>query len=106
MLVNKWDLMEKETNTAKEYEKELKERLAPFTDVPILFISVIDKTRIFKAVEDYHPPVEMCIRDRDRRSGSECRAKAGEGVPWHPGFERVRPVSYPGAGGEGGGERE
>jgi GTP-binding protein len=51
MLVNKWDLVEKETNTAKEYEKELKDRLAPFTDVPILFISVVDKTRIFKAVE-------------------------------------------------------
>jgi GTP-binding protein len=51
MLVNKWDLMEKETNTAREYEKELKERLAPFTDLPILFISVTDKTRIFKAVE-------------------------------------------------------
>jgi GTP-binding protein len=51
LLVNKWDLIEKETNTAKEYEKELKQRLAPFTDVPILFISVIDKTRIFRAVE-------------------------------------------------------
>jgi GTP-binding protein len=51
VLVNKWDLLEKETNTAKQYEKDLKERLAPFTDVPILFISVIDKTRIFKAVE-------------------------------------------------------
>jgi GTPase len=51
ILVNKWDLMEKETNTSREYEKELKERLAPFTDLPILFISVIDKTRIFKAVE-------------------------------------------------------
>ncbi len=51
VLVNKWDLVEKETNTAKEYEKELKNRLAPFTDVPILFISVIDKTRIFKAIE-------------------------------------------------------
>jgi GTP-binding protein len=51
LLVNKWDLLEKETNTAKEYEKELKERLAPFTDLPVLFISVTDKTRIFKAVE-------------------------------------------------------
>jgi GTP-binding protein len=51
LLVNKWDLLEKETNTAKGYEKELKERLAPFTDLPILFISVIDKTRIFRAVE-------------------------------------------------------
>ncbi len=35
VLVNKWDLMEKETNTAKEYEKKLKEKLAPFTDVPV-----------------------------------------------------------------------
>ncbi|HEV9038466.1 MAG TPA: ribosome biogenesis GTPase Der [Puia sp.] len=51
ILVNKWDVIEKETNTAREYEKELKQRLAPFTDVPILFISVIDKTRIFRAVE-------------------------------------------------------
>lgn len=51
ILVNKWDVIEKETNTAKEYEKELKQRLAPFTDLPILFISVIDKTRIFRAVE-------------------------------------------------------
>src|SRR5450432_3244174 len=52
LLVNKWDLIpNKETNTAKDYEKELKQRLAPFTDVPILFISVIEKTRIFKAIE-------------------------------------------------------
>lgn len=51
LLVNKWDLVEKETNTAKEYEKQLKERLAPFTDVPILFISAKEKTRIFKAME-------------------------------------------------------
>src|ERR1700743_206675 len=51
VLVNKWDLIEKETNTAKAYEKDLKERLAPFTDLPILFISVTEKTRIFRAVE-------------------------------------------------------
>ncbi|MFI5152466.1 MAG: ribosome biogenesis GTPase Der [Chitinophagales bacterium] len=51
VLVNKWDLVTKETNSAKEYEKELKQRLAPFTDVPILFISAKDKTRIFKAME-------------------------------------------------------
>jgi GTPase len=51
LLVNKWDLMEKSTNTAKDYEKVLKERLAPFNDVPVLFISVKDKTRIFKAIE-------------------------------------------------------
>ena len=51
LLVNKWDLYEKETNTARDYEKELKNRLAPFSDVPILFISVKDKTRIFKVIE-------------------------------------------------------
>jgi GTP-binding protein len=51
VLVNKWDLVEKETNSARDYEKELKQRLAPFTDVPILFISATEKTRIFKAME-------------------------------------------------------
>jgi GTP-binding protein len=51
ILVNKWDLLEKETNTARDYEKRLKEKIAPFTDVPILFISAKDKTRIFKAIE-------------------------------------------------------
>jgi GTP-binding protein len=51
VLVNKWDLVAKQTNTAITYEKELKKRLAPFSDVPILFISALEKTRIFKAIE-------------------------------------------------------
>ena len=51
MLVNKWDLIEKGTNTARDYEKLLKQKMAPFNDVPILFISVTEKTRIFKAIE-------------------------------------------------------
>lgn len=51
VLVNKWDLVEKETNTARDYEAALKRKLAPFTDVPILFVSVKEKTRIFKAIE-------------------------------------------------------
>lgn len=51
LLVNKWDLIKKETNTAKEYESELKKRLAPFNDVPVIFISALEKTRIFKAME-------------------------------------------------------
>jgi GTP-binding protein len=51
VLVNKWDLVDKETNTARNYEKQLKEKMAPFTDVPVLFISVAEKTRIFKAME-------------------------------------------------------
>ncbi len=51
VLVNKWDLMAKETNTARDYEKRLKEKIAPFTDVPVIFISVHEKTRIYKAME-------------------------------------------------------
>ena len=51
VLVNKWDLADKETNTARDYEKDLKKRFAPFSDVPILFISVTEKQRIFKSIE-------------------------------------------------------
>ncbi|MFN0275519.1 MAG: ribosome biogenesis GTPase Der [Chitinophagales bacterium] len=51
VLVNKWDMVEKETNTLKEYEENIRNKIAPFRDVPILFISAKDKTRIFKAME-------------------------------------------------------
>ncbi len=49
--VNKWDLVEKDTHTAKEYEENIRERFAPFSDFPILFISVLTKQRIFKVLE-------------------------------------------------------
>ena len=51
IIVNKWDLVEKTTSTAKEYEEKIRERIAPFKDIPIIFISVTDKQRIMKAVE-------------------------------------------------------
>ncbi|HEX4371699.1 MAG TPA: ribosome biogenesis GTPase Der [Puia sp.] len=51
ILVNKWDLIKKETNSAKEYESELMKKLAPFTDIPVLFISATEKLRIHKAIE-------------------------------------------------------
>jgi GTP-binding protein len=51
LLVNKWDLMEKETNTAIQFEKDLKQRLAPFNDIPIIFTSVTEKQRIYKSIE-------------------------------------------------------
>jgi GTP-binding protein len=51
ILVNKWDLVEKETSTMKEYEDKIRERIAPYTDVPILFISTLTKQRIHKAIE-------------------------------------------------------
>lgn len=49
--VNKWDLIEKETNTARDYEAVLRAKLAPFNDVPIIFISAIEKQRVFKVIE-------------------------------------------------------
>lgn len=52
ILVNKWDLVEnKETNSARDYEKLLKEKLKPFTDVNIIFVSAVEKKRIFQALE-------------------------------------------------------
>ncbi len=51
ILVNKWDLVEKSTQTAKEFEDRIRAKISPFKDVPILFVSVLEKQRIFKAVE-------------------------------------------------------
>jgi GTP-binding protein len=51
VVVNKWDLVDKETNTSRDYTEKLKERFAPFTDLPIIFISAKEKTRIFKVIE-------------------------------------------------------
>ena len=51
ILVNKWDLVEKETNTMKQFESQIREKIALFSDVPILFISALTKQRILKAVE-------------------------------------------------------
>lgn len=51
VLVNKWDLVEKDHTTMKAYEEKLREQLAPFNDVPILFTSTITKQRIHKALE-------------------------------------------------------
>lgn len=51
ILVNKWDLVDKETNTMKEYEQQIRREMEPFTDVPIVFMSVLTKQRIYKAIE-------------------------------------------------------
>ena len=52
VLVNKWDLVEnKETNTVKEYKEKIQSELAPFTDLPIIFVSALNKLRIHKALE-------------------------------------------------------
>lgn len=51
ILINKWDLVEKDTMTARDYEKKVREQIAPFTDVPILFVSALNKQRLLKALE-------------------------------------------------------
>lgn len=51
ILVNKWDLVEKENNTAKAYEAAIRKEIEPFTDVPIIFVSALNKQRIYKAIE-------------------------------------------------------
>ena len=51
ILVNKWDLVEKETNTMRDFEKGIREKLGQFQDIPILFVSAKNKQRILKAVE-------------------------------------------------------
>ncbi|MFN8350763.1 MAG: ribosome biogenesis GTPase Der [Flavobacteriales bacterium] len=51
IVVNKWDLLEKDTNAAKHYEEEIRKRTAPFTDLPIVFTSVTEKQRIHRTME-------------------------------------------------------
>jgi GTP-binding protein len=51
ILVNKWDLLEKDNSSTNNFQKEIKERIAPFSDVPIVFISALSKQRIHKALE-------------------------------------------------------
>ncbi len=68
ILINKWDLVEKETNTMRDYEAKIKEQIAPFTDVPIIFISALTKQRIFKAIET---AVEVFENRKNRISTSK-----------------------------------
>ena len=51
LVVNKWDAVEKDSNTMKRYTEALKERLAPFNDIPIIFTSVIKKQRIMDVLD-------------------------------------------------------
>jgi len=51
ILVNKWDLVEKDTQSVKDYTNKIQKAIEPFTDVPILFISALTKQRIYKAIE-------------------------------------------------------
>lgn len=63
VLVNKWDLIEKDTNTATKTEKDIKDKTAPFNDYPVLFISATNKQRIHKLLE----VIEQVNRNRNRK---------------------------------------
>ncbi|MDA3906431.1 MAG: ribosome biogenesis GTPase Der [Bacteroidales bacterium] len=63
IIVNKWDLIEKSSNTHLEFTRKIKEKIAPFTDVPILFTSVLEKQRLFKALD----AANQVIENRKRR---------------------------------------
>ncbi|MEO7120378.1 MAG: ribosome biogenesis GTPase Der [Ginsengibacter sp.] len=71
ILVNKWDLVAKETNTARDYEKILRNKLAPFKDVPIIFISATEKLRILQSME-------MALKVYDNRQQKISTSKLNE----------------------------
>ena len=68
ILVNKWDLVEKDHQTAKDFETMIRKEIAPFTDVPIVFVSALTKQRIFKAIET---AVEVYENRKNRISTSK-----------------------------------
>jgi GTP-binding protein len=90
VLVNKWDLVSKETNTAVTYENELKKRFAPFSDVPILFVSAKEKLRIFKAVEIALEVYENRKQKISTSSLNDIMLKAIES--YHPPVVRGHPI--------------
>ena len=86
VIINKWDLVEKQTNTARDYEKELKQRLAPFSDVPIIFVSALEKLRIFKVIESALEVYESRSRKIPTSKLNEVILKAVES--YHPPMTR------------------
>ncbi len=68
ILINKWDLVEKDNQTTKEYEKRIREQIAPFEDVPIVFVSALTKQRLLKALET---AVEVFENRKNRISTSK-----------------------------------
>lgn len=103
VLVNKWDLIAKETNTARDVENRLREKLAPFNDLPIVFVSATEKQRIFKAIEIALEVYENRTRKVKTSVLNEVMQAAIEKVPppSHRGkFIRIKyvtqlPVHYP-----------
>jgi GTP-binding protein len=87
ILVNKWDLVAKETNTARDFEEKIKKKIAPFNDVPVIFISVLEKQRIFKAMEEAKAVYERRKQKFKTSKLNEVMLEA---------FERIPPPSHRG----------
>lgn len=85
LLINKWDLVEKDSKTAKVWEKEVKNRLSSLDHVPVIFTSVSEKTRVFKAIER---AIEIC----DNRSTKIATSKLNAILL--PEIERNPPPSF------------
>lgn len=81
ILVNKWDLVEKKTNTPRDFEKDLRSRLAPFTDVPVIFTSALTKQRIHKVLET---AIEVYNNKTRRISTSELNEVMGAAIEAFP----------------------
>ncbi len=81
ILVNKWDLIDKNTNSTQKIANEIKERLAPFTDVPIVFISAKTKQRVHKALET---AIEVFENRKQRIKTSELNEVLLEAVEAYP----------------------
>lgn len=90
VLVNKWDLISKETNTAVQTEKELRKRLAPFNDVPILFVSALEKIRIHKAIE---AALQVFASRQQKITTSQLNEKMLKAIEaYHPPVVRGHPI--------------
>jgi GTP-binding protein len=87
ILANKWDMVEKDTHAVKAYTQKIKQAIEPFTDVPIIFMSVLSKQRIFKAIET---AVEV-YKNRSKRIPTR---KLNDALL--PIIERTPPPSYKG----------
>lgn len=81
ILVNKWDLIEKDTHSTKKLTEEIHERIAPFTDVPILFVSALTKQRVHKALET---AIEVFENRKKRIKTSELNEVLLEAIEKYP----------------------
>lgn len=87
IVVNKWDLIEKDTNTAKKFRDTILERIAPDNDVPVVFVSVLEKQRVLKALDVALEVYENRTRRISTSKLNEVMQKA---------IERYHPPTYRG----------